>query len=154
MLLITRHLAAMRRLACDTTTYKSIRLYFNVPRRVPLLDHLVTWNYGQADVVLALLRIDTPASLRHAEAFMGHAIVRCPPCLLLRTRTPLPNVPRSPRIVAVVPVNPRMEPLARLRFAEFRVGRTEEQLMARGISRRELSWAKKNRWIEVADHAV
>jgi hypothetical protein len=151
MLLLRLHLRTLRYISAHSPTYSALRHYFHVPPRVPLIDHLSETDHGQADVVLALLRLNTPDSLRFAEIMVGHAIVRCPPCLLGRNR----QAPRRPQwiITQVARDNPRVEPLARLRFNEFRVGRTEEQLLARGILRREISWLKKRGWITVEHRA-
>lgn len=154
-LLTTRHSAAMRTLARDVQAKAYLLHYFQLRpmARESLASALERRGLGQADVVLALLRARlVPGARAHVEALIGHGIQVGPPCLLYyRTNGP-PRVKRVVvRVTAVVPENPRTEPLARRRFEEFRVGRTEEQLMARGITRRELTWVRKQGWVSMQE---
>ena len=101
----------------------------------------------RVDVVVMLLRIGTEEALGHVTALTGKPITRCPSAM-----PPWPPKPvaasagHSPKVQWVIDENPCSEGTAmRGRFEQLRVGRTREQLLARGITARDLCyWQKKN----------
>ena len=98
---------------------------------------------SRADVVLALLRINTPDSLRAAEVLAGVAIERCPPWAPPWPPKPVQRRPQ-PRVVRMRTDNPHY-PSSELhaRFRLVRLGMTVEQMMARGITKRDIrQWIK------------
>jgi hypothetical protein len=136
-----------------------IKDYFQLPRTKALMPALLAKRLGQADLVLFLLRIyDThPTQGQAAEdfiaRFIGHPILIGPRCLS-RYRDPHPytKIDRTPRVVYVSETNPRNPNTdAFLRWPEYRVGRTVAQLVARGVTRRDIRKAVKHGWIKLED---
>ncbi len=96
----------------------------------------------RVDVVLALLRLNMPESLAEAERLSGVKITVCPSCL-----KPLPKIV-SP-FISPRPPTPRVSQVnwaayghvcgkVGARFKQVRVGLTEAQLVARGVTIRDL----------------
>jgi hypothetical protein len=92
----------------------------------------------QADAVLALLRGDY---LDAAGRLTGHAVERLPPAMPPRLPAPVARAPEQARVKSVRenPIRPTTPMHARYR--EFRIGRTVEQLLARGLTRRDIRYA-------------
>ena len=123
---------------------------------------LIDRGLGQADLVLALLRLrDQRTAYSHTlrvyvELLMGHPIVVGPCCLLRYGHdTPRPRAVRSVddrRIVHVHSTNPRQPCTpAHLRWCEYRVGRTLGQLYVRGVTRRDVRRALRMGWIKLEE---
>lgn len=139
-----------------------IRDYFALPTAIALMPALLAKGYGQADLVLCLLRLrDAHSALRraleaHIAALVGHAIVSCPSCLLAYRSGPT-KVVRSRddrRITYVYADNPRQPGTeAHMRWCEYRVGRTLGQLYVRGVSKRDVRRAITNGWVKVEEAA-
>lgn len=127
-------------------TRRLIARYFHHDRApARLWDFLAIHGLCQADVVLALLRMDL---LTEAERLVGRRITHCPSGL--RTgKTPVlrAEVRPDPVILSVVE-NPRA-PGSRARecFEAFRVGFTIAQARLRGARRRDVRAALKHGWI-------
>jgi hypothetical protein len=98
---------------------------------------------SRADVVLALLRVNTQQSLAAAEGIVGRPVTRCPPAIPLWPPKPVVRAPRAPRVKAVgrnpcLPTSGAFQ-----RYRTVRVGMTRDQLLARGVTHRDLrKWAK------------
>ena len=91
----------------------------------------------RADVVLALLRINSDEALRSAEKLLGKPITVCPPAV-----PPWPPKPPAgstePRVTRVGP-NPCTEGgTAWHRYKKIRIGMTKKSLASRGITTRDL----------------
>lgn len=137
--------------------------HLGIPTRddtVSLFDFLRDWHVGQCDVVLGLLRLGTPRSLRCAAAVMGRRITHCPPSLA-QVRGPRPPAPRlatgddrrvtwrmrhyeklnGRKILPGTPIYARLE--------RIRVGLSVRQLLARGLRRKDLRIASKRKWIRL-----
>jgi hypothetical protein len=118
-----------------------------------LFNLLEREGYDQADLVLCLLRLNTPQSLKHAERLVGRKITHCPPALRWKA---LPvNVPDrvgDDRRVTYVEKNPRLKSGRTSwlrRYHLFNVGLTVAQLMKRGITRYDLSVVLKRGWLRL-----
>jgi hypothetical protein len=137
--------------------------HLGVPTRddtISLFDFLREWHVGQCDVVLALLRLNSPRCLRCASAVMGRRITKCPPSLA-QVRGPRPPAPRVPsgddrrvtwrmrqykklngrKILPGTPIYFRLE--------KIRVGLSVRQLLARGLRRKDLRIASRRKWIRL-----
>jgi hypothetical protein len=114
----------------------------------PMLYALAERQLGQADLVLALLRINTRGSRALIARIMGRPILVLPSYYL---RWPVNGVPRVhvPRIARVL-ANPRKpNTTAHARFDQaFRPGRTVEEARAHGATRRDVRMARRCGWIE------
>ncbi len=137
-----------------------IRDYFDLPKGTALLPALLARGLGQADLVLCLLRLrDAHSGLRraaegHIAALVGHAITVGPPCLMYYRASGAPTVRTdlSPRISWVASENPRLPRTeAYLRWADFKIGRTEAQLKLRGVTRRDFRKAVRRGWIKLEE---
>lgn len=95
-------------------------------------------SIGKADVVLALLRINTPEALQAASGLVGKPITVCPAAIPPWPPRPVQRAPQE-RVVAKADENP-CAPSSDMhrRFALVRVGMTVEALQKKGISRRDL----------------
>ena len=100
-----------------------------------------------ADVVLALLRDDR---IEAAEEIVGRKVQRLPDDSRLSPK-PLPPHAEHARAQRVVRVsrNPMLPTTpAFLRYKEFKVGRTKDQLMARGVTHRDIRKAVQRGYVE------
>jgi hypothetical protein len=114
----------------------------------------------QADIVLAALRVNTPASLRLAEALVGKKIVRCPPCLRgAKRRPPAARLEGDDRLVVRVrePQSTERTGKRRLlgsplyeRIARARVGMSVGSLLGRGLRRKDVRIAVKRGYVELS----
>lgn len=136
-----------------------VRDYFALPRHRAIAPALLERGLGQADLVLALLRLRDqhravrPAAEALIAALVGHPITIGPPCLA-RYRDPAPYLPvdTSPRITYVAPVNPRQPSTeAHMRWCEYRVGRSVAQLRARGVTARDVRRVRARGWIRLSN---
>lgn len=138
---------------CPSLAYR-IRVYFGLGSG-PLIRSIPRAGLGQADVVLALLRIGTRCARRYVEHIIGRAITVCPSCRLTypynRQR---PRVSLQPVITWVTP-NPPLRCSTKIAacYTEFRVGRTREQLLCRGVSRGDIRRAVRRGWITMSEGA-
>lgn len=148
--MLRKHLQTIASMRRRPVLLYQVRRYFDLPS-VPLHVAMRRRGLGQADLVLCLLRINTPASLHYVEMLIGKPITRAQACLLrYRVNGARPTVARQPRVTWVVPVNPcRKSTELRLRFSEFRPGRTLEQLLVRGITRRDIRMAQRRGWVQM-----
>lgn len=138
-----------------------IRDYFSLPKWQALMPALIGRGLGQADLVLALLRLrdrhggpTKTACDQHIAALVGHPIVVCPACLR-DYRTGPTRVTKSRddrRILFTVHDNPRQPGTeAYLRWCEYRVGRSLGQLYVRGVKKRDVRRAISRGWIKVEE---
>lgn len=134
---LVRHLVSM-------SAELQLRLseYF-ASQRVPISRVL------RVDLAVALLRIDTAEARMHAQELTGCAVQKCPSGL-----PPWPPRPvthrHKPVKVKLLVVNPcRVGTDAHRRYGMLRVGMTQDQLRARGITQRDVEhWTKKN-WLRM-----
>lgn len=109
----------------------SIREYFkSLPGGLPIRP-------SRADTVLGLLRINTKASLRAAEAIVGKPITHCPAYLPPWPPKPV-DKPRGSVIVKLAR-NPCLPTTGAFqRYRKLRVGMTLQQAHTRGVTLRDL----------------
>jgi hypothetical protein len=92
----------------------------------------------RVDIVLVLLRINSPEALGAAEKLTGRPITRCPPSLPPWPPAPV-RPPQGRRAVSRVGRNPCLPTTpAFQRFRAVRPGLTKEQLRVRGVTARDL----------------
>jgi hypothetical protein len=115
--------------------------------------------HAQADVVLALLRVNKPETLRGAEKLVGRRIVRCPPALV---RLASGNIKSSPgaldpdyrRVKYIQPTEMRRDalpgtPLHAKLNRHCKPGVTVKSLLSRGLNRRDIRTAERKGWLEL-----
>lgn len=152
-MILARYLTAIAAIDHDPVTSYLVRLDLDLPG-LGMPYALNIRGLGQADLVLSLLRLDTPASRRHVERILGRPIKHCPGVFLAWRVNGKPQVRRSPRIVYVAP-NPRKpNTTAHARYdASFKVGRTIEDTLVRGARKRDIRSAQRRGWIKVEEPA-
>lgn len=150
--MLPRHARTLNSLAPDVLDY--LLFYFSCrplrgPGDLPSIA-LAEKGYGQADVVLALLRADEPRFFEAAERMMGQRITRCPP-FLGPHYMPLANPDSTDadrrRILRV-----DREAVGRCRnhrMSILREGMSVDSFLARGGLRRDIGRAVKRGWIEL-----
>jgi hypothetical protein len=148
------HRRALARVSPDLR--RSVLLYFQLPLlRDPIDSILESMGYGQADLVLALLRVNTSEARRLAERVIGRKITVCPPCLRF-SRRPAPraslSVNHHDHVVTWVGEN-EFQGARRSRFARLRPGMTFSQYITRGGNRRDLRVAASRGLIKIRSAA-
>ena len=140
--MLRRHLSALAAITRYPSLVYRVRQYFALGSR-PLLIELRCAALCQADVVLALVRIGTKHARTIAESLIGRQITIGPACRFVY------NHNRSTPLVRTQPTINRVLDLtncrAKSRLArcvpEFRLGRTWDQLIARGVRRGDIKRA-------------
>jgi len=106
--------------------------------------------FCEADLAVALLRVGTPEALDYAGDVLGIRITRCPSGIPPWPPKPVRRKATGPRVVSVV-ANPCLPTTqAWQRFRLVRVGMTEDQLRARGISSRDIRVWTRAKYLEIA----
>lgn len=149
-MILPRYFTAVASVDRDVVVSILVRRRLGLHRTRPIIYALSARGLGQADLVLALLEINTDPALALVERVVGRPLERCP-CQWLRW--PVNGTPRvsRPRVRLVVDNNPRRPNTpAHARFAAaFRDGATIEQIRARGARRRDIRVALRMGWIEM-----
>lgn len=150
--MLRRHLPAIAAIDAVPALAYRVRQYFALERG-PLIHTMRTLS--QADVVLCLMNINTDNARRITESLIGKEIVVGPSCRLSWSfNKQMPSISTQPTITYVkslgeVPLR-RGTRLA-MCYAEFKRGRTLQQLQMRGVSRGDIRRAVKRGWIKVAE---
>jgi hypothetical protein len=150
--MLRRHLPALAAIDSTPALAYRVRRYFDLPSGL-LIHTLTSAGLSQADVVLCLMSVNSDRSRAIAESLVGRPIQILPACKLswgFNKQTP--SVSTQPTITYVkslgeVPLR-RGTRLA-LCYAEFKRGRTLQQLQMRGVSRGDIRRAMKRGWIKV-----
>lgn len=157
--MLRKHAAVIAELARDRLLAYHVRTYFCLPHRTAITPAMYQRGLGQADLVLALLRIEHPRAREFIEKLIGHPIVIGPSCLLMWRTNGAPVVQRSVdptdrKIAWVHPTNPRQPGTdAHMRWCQYQVGRTVGQLRTRGVRRRDIRLAARRGWIQFEEVA-
>lgn len=150
--MLRRHLSAIAAIDAVPALSYRVRRYFELGSRL-LIHELSSASLSQADVVLCLMSFNTDKARSIAESLIGKSIEILPSCRLNWSfNKQLPSVSTQPTITHVksmgeVPLR-RGTRLA-LCYAEFKRGRTLQQLQMRGVSRGDIRRAMKRGWIKV-----
>jgi hypothetical protein len=162
--MLRKHAHTVAMINRDRRTAYLLRDYFDLPRSTSLMPALLARGLGQADLVLALLRLRdqaTPYSRLfrvYVELLVGHPITVGPACLLhYKTNTSTPTIIRAKddrRLTYVAPANPRQPRTeAHMRWSLFQVGRSISQLRVRGVTKRDIRRAARRGWIRIEELA-
>lgn len=109
-------------------------------------EKLPVKHLTRTDIALALLRINTEASLAAAEALMGVRVKKLPPAIPPWPPKPVVSAKPAPRVVQVNHSRGFTQTEAAERFRWVKPGMTVEQLVQRGISRRDIrTWTRRRR---------
>jgi hypothetical protein len=150
--MLRRHLPTIAAIdQCPALAYR-VRQYFQLGSRLLIIE-LPQAGLSQADLVLALMSFNTERSRAFAESLVGRPIQVLPSCRLSWSfNKQTPSVSTQPTITHVMSAGD--VPLRRgtrlaMCFAEFKRGRTLQQLQMRGVSRGDIRRAMKRGWIKV-----
>ena len=150
--MLKRHLPALAAIDQVPALSYRVRRYFELGSGL-LIHELPRASLSQADIVLCLMSINTDRSRAIAESLVGKPITIYPACKLTwGFNKQTPSVSTQPTITYVkslgeVPLR-RGTRLA-MCYAEFKRGRTLQQLQMRGVSRGDIRRAMKRGWIKV-----
>lgn len=158
--MLRKHSLVVTMMNRDRATAYLLRDYFSLSKRPTLMASLIERRLGQADLVLALLKLRDRHRIRllgaYIELLVGHPILVGPSCLRDYRAGPTKTVRSSDdrRITFVTPGNPRAPMTdAHLRWCEFRVGRSIGQLLVRGVTKRDIRRSIRRGWIAVEEVA-
>lgn len=140
--MLRRHLAALAAITRTPSLVYRIRQYFALCDQ-PLLIALRRRGLCQADIVLALIRIGTRAARLVAEGLIGKQITIGPSCRFVYNHNRSSPLVRTQQTISRVLDLTACRAKSRLHacLPEFRVGRTIEQLLARGVRRGDIKRA-------------
>jgi hypothetical protein len=140
--MLRRHLAALAAITKYPSLVYRVRQYFFLDSS-PLLVALRRAGLCQADVVLALSRIGTRAARTIAEGLIGKSITIGPSCkFVYNYNRARPLIHTQPTISRVLDLSGcRAKSRLSLCLPHFQVGRTLEQLTARGVRRGDIKRA-------------
>lgn len=160
--MLHRHSHTIAMMNRDRVTRYLLCDYFQLRRGATLMSSLCDQGLGQADLVLALLRLRDQCRTPYARIYgcyitllVGHPITVGPACLLQYRVNGHPTAIRSTddrRLTFVLPDNPRQPRTeAHLRWCQFQVGRTVAQLRVRGVTKRDIRRAVRRGWIKLEE---
>lgn len=151
--MLRRHLAALAAISRTPALEYRVRRYFALDSS-PMIFACTRAGLSQADVVLCLIRIGTPAARNIIEGLIGKPITVGPACRLTWAyNKQTPSVGNQPVVTWVMPtlqVPLRMGTRLAANFPEFKCGRTLQQLQMRGVSRGDIRRAIRRGWIKMA----
>ena len=106
-------------------------------------------NVLRVDLVLALLRIGDKDCLERVQELTGKPITRCPSAV--PPWPPKPPAKRPSRALRVTKIGdaPAASTGMHDRFRQVRLGMTQEQMIARGVTVRDIRYWKKTGRIEL-----
>lgn len=135
----------------DTETAHHLSQYFGLPDPLlPLAVVLRERGLWQADIVLALLRINTPPALLAVEELMGKPINHLPPAMPRYRPAKVVRTPEQRTFIAgLCRYNPRLPTtLAWQKWNSLRHGLSVAQVIGRGLlTRRDLAEAVGMGWL-------
>lgn len=151
-MILPRYAPAVAALDRDRALSRLVRRRLALDPTRPLLYALSARGLGQADLVLALLSVNTRGALRAVALVVGRPVRVLPSVFLTWSRNGPPRVRFSPKIVSVSECPRRPGTDAERRFLYcFREGLTLEQARARGATRRDVRRAQRKGWIVLGE---
>lgn len=150
--MLRRHLAALAAITRYPSLSYRVRQYFSLGSG-PLIIELRRALLCQADIVLCLVRIGTCHARRIAESLIGKAITIGPACRFVYDHNRSRPLVRTQAVIARVHDCSSVRRRTRLHtvLPEFRVGRTWDQLVARGVRRGDIKRAMKRGLITMTE---
>lgn len=149
--MLRKHLAAVAAIDRNPALKYRVLRYFDLPNG-SLLRGLM--GYSQADLVLCLMRINTPRSRSIAETLVGRPITVGPACKFTWSfNKQTPSVGRQPVVTYVCPpTEAQLRRGSRLAsvYHEFKPGRTKEQLLRRGLRTGDIRRAVSRGLVRIA----
>jgi len=99
----------------------------------------------KCDEALALLRANTPESLRLAQEMLGVTITRCPPALMAWPPKPVATSGGRDVRIRKLASNPFREgSTSEAKFRRMKLGMTRVEILSRGISSRDIrQWSER-----------
>lgn len=147
--MLRKHFAALAAIDQTPALKYRVRRYFDLPGG-SLFRALS--SYSQADLVLCLVRINTPRARQIVETLIGKEITVGPACRFVYSFNKQdPSVKRQP-VVSYVCEDPQLRRKSRLAriWHEFKPGRTREQLIRRGLTPGDIKRAEKRGLVRIA----
>jgi hypothetical protein len=127
----------------DKSDLEFICQKFNIrPQPGPLMPQLSKRGVGTADVALALMWDDRIAAV---EEIIGKKITHLPPDPRLNPR-PYARIVPARKIRSV-----EGAPQTYHKISLFRVGLTEQQLVVRGLTRRDIKYAERQGYVKFTE---
>ena len=133
--MLRRYLVAIAAITIHPSLEYRVRRYFGLGS-LPLLMELSRARLCHADIVLCLLRQNTRHSRRLVESLIGRPITIGPSCRLVwPDNRQVPLIRTQPTVSMVRDgVLVRRKTRLALCLPEFKVGRTRDQLLMRGVT--------------------
>jgi hypothetical protein len=150
--MLRKHLPAIAAIHATPALSYRVRQYFGLGPR-----HLITecreHELCHADIVLCLIRINTPRALQIVTSLLGKPITIGPACRLTwPDNRQLPLVRTQPTICAVhQDIVVRRRTRLHSCLSEFKIGRTWDQLLQRGVRRADIRRAVRKGIIQLAE---
>jgi hypothetical protein len=150
--MLRRHLTAIAYITRFPSLTYRVRRYFSLGSG-PLLIELRRAALHQADIVLCLLRIDTRMARRIAEALIGKPITIGPSCRFVYNFNRSSPLVRTQATICQVATFHNVRNRTRLHtcLPEFKVGRTMDQLLMRGVSKGDIKRAMRRGIISMTE---
>jgi hypothetical protein len=154
-IMLRRHLVAISAITSHPSLAYRVRQYFALGSR-PLLVELSRACLCHADIVLCLIRIGTKHARRIAESLIGKPITIGPACRFVYPSNRSSPLVKTQATIARVLENISVRRRTRLFMCmpEFKVGRTREQLLARGVSRGDIRRAVRRGIITMTEGRI
>lgn len=148
--MLRRHLSAIAAVTRTPALEYKLRRYFALDSS-PLIVSCTRARLSQVDLVLALMRINTPRSRVITSSLIGRPITIGPACRLSWSYNKQdPSISTQPVVTWVDnTVLLRRGTRLALTYPEFKCGRTLDQLTMRGVSRSDIRRAMKRGWIKM-----
>lgn len=118
-----------------------------------VVDHgMFSRDMLRVDLVLVLLRIGGEEALQRVAELTGKAITRCPSAMPPWPPKPIQSAPRGVVVTKITQPYPGSAgTVMAQRYAGLKLGMTQEQILARGITLRDLRVWKSKGHIELGE---
>lgn len=151
-MILPRYATAVAHLDRDRALSRLVRRALRLHRSRPMLYALRARGLGQADLVLALLHLETAGARLAIERILRCPVRVCPSVFLAWSSSGPLRLASSPKIVSVgaCPARPGSDRARRFSYC-FRPGLTVEQARARGATRRDVRRALRGGYLVVGE---